>query len=199
MRIQLGWLARCVVIGGAPLAAAAGQAAPPLAPLTASRLLVLPAQSVTGTSDPRAWLARFDSVVTVQLENRGPGAGWAYARDAIRYQRQNPSYLADARAMGTHALADDRVRENSVVPEPFASRLRAYIGVADARLTLVPVAATLDTTKVPRVATMRLVIADGRTARVVGAYTVTSPYAEAIAAADSLAVQAARLFIVRSP
>jgi hypothetical protein len=197
--MQLGWLARCLVIGGAPLAGAAGQAAPPLAPLTASRLLVLPGQSVTGASDPRAWLARFDSVVTAQLEDRGPGAGWAYARDAIRYQRQNPSYLTDARALGTRALADERVRENSVVPEPFASRLRAYVGIADARLTLVPVAATLDTTRTPRVATLRLVVADGRTARVVGAYTVTSPYSVGMAAADSLALQTARLFIARSP
>lgn len=197
-RSQLRWLV-CLALGVAPLAGAAGQDLPRLAPLTASRLLVLPAQSAAGANDPRLWLARFDSVLTAQLESRGPGAGWAYARDAIRYQRQNPSYLTDARSLGTYALNDDRVRENSVLPEPFASRLRAYIGIADARLTLVPVAATFDTTVSPRVATLRLVVADGRAVRVVGVYSVTSPYADVTAAADSLALQTARLFIARSP
>lgn len=179
-----------------PVMAAVAQTPPRFAPMAGTRVLVVPAQEAAGVADARAWLARFDSVFTAQLHDGGIAAGWAYPRDAVRYQRQNPSYLTDPRVLGTRPLAAANVKEGMTLPEPFASRIRAYVALADSRAAVVPVTMSVDTTSVPANATLRLVVVDARASNIVAALTLASPFSGGPAsAADSLANAAARLFV----
>jgi len=75
-------------------------ASPPFASMTTSRVLLLPAQELTGAADARVWLARFDSVLTARLVEGRVGSGWAYPRDAARFARSNPTYVSDPIGMG---------------------------------------------------------------------------------------------------
>ena len=175
---------------------AAAQAPPRFEQLTATRVLVVPAQEVSGVTDARAWLMRFDSVLTSQLQDGGIGAGWAYARDAARFQRQNPSYLTDPRVLGTRPLAAANVKEGMTLPQPFASRIRAYVALADSRVAVVPALAAIDSSASPSSATLRLVLVDAPASTILAALTVSSTFAgTAAAAADSLAAATARLFV----
>jgi hypothetical protein len=175
-------------------------ATPPLASLTASRVLVLPAQEVTGAGDATAWLVRFDSVFTEQLQTGGIGAGWAYAHDAVGYSRRNPTYVADPRAIGAQPLKNERAtREGFALPEPFASRIRTLVAIAETRTSVVPVVARLDSTaRDGRIARLQITIVDARASRVVWGGTVESRFDGApLVAADSLARVAARLFVTQ--
>ena len=178
--------------------AAAGQESPRFASMSSSRLLLVPAQEVLGTSDGRAWLARFDSVLTVQLEEGGIGKGWAYPKDAVRYARLNPTYTSDPYTLGAQPLKSDKVKDGFDLPEPFASRLRALLAIADARTAVVPIVARVDSTAVPRVVRLQLMFVDGRSRQVLWTGTLEAKYAgHALAAADSLALMTSRLFVSR--
>jgi hypothetical protein len=164
--------------------------------MTTARVLLLPAQELAGANDTRAWLARFDSLLTVRLVDGGIGTGWAYPRDAARYSRMNPTYVSDPHSMGAQPLKNDKIAKGFSLPEPFASRLRALIAVGDTRDAIVPVVAKLDSTKTPRTISLRLVFVDGRASNVMWAGTVEARYDGAPAvAADSLAAAVARLFV----
>jgi hypothetical protein len=175
---------------------AIAQDAPKFAPMTAARILVLPVQEVAGAPETQAWLTRFDSVFTALLEDGGIGPGWAYPRDAMRYARSNPTYINNPKAMGAQLLKGDKVKAGVPLPEPFASRLRAMVAIADARNAIVPVVVRIDSTTTPRTATLRLMFVDAKLSRVdwVGTIGVKFTGAPAVAA-DSLAMTTARLFI----
>jgi hypothetical protein len=176
------------------------QDTPKFAHWTASRILVLPAQEVAGAPETRDWLSRFDSTFTARLEDGGIGPGWAYPRDAARYARSNPTYISDPRAMGAQLLKGEKVKAGVPLPEPFASRVRALVAVADARRVLVPVVVRIDSTLTPRSAKLQLMLVDALTSRVEWVGTVESRFIGAPAiAADSLAVTTARLFVGGSP
>jgi hypothetical protein len=192
-RLRFHLLAAAVLCSSAP---AAAQNAPKLGALTASRLLVLPVQEVTGTAEGRAWLVRFDSAFTVRLEDGGIGPGWAYPRDAVRYARSNPTYVSDPRVMGAQLLKGNGVKAGVPLPEPFASRVRALVAVADARHAVVPIVVRIDSTASPRTATLQLAIVDARLSRVDWIGTIDTPFSGSPSlAADSLAMKAARLFL----
>lgn len=171
-------------------------AAPRFGAMTTSRVLLLPAQEVGGAPEARAWLTQFDSVLTARLEDGGVGSSWAYPRDAARYARMNPTYLADPHTMGAQPLKIANVKEGFALPEPFASRVRALLAVADARDAIVPVAARIDSTKSPHVAQVQLTFVDGRASTVMwnGILEVKFEGAPRVAA-DSLANAVARLFV----
>lgn len=164
--------------------------------MTASRILLLPAQEVAGAPETKAWLARFDSVFTARLEDGGVGPAWAYPRDAARYARSNPTYVSDPRAIGAQLLKGDKVKSGVPLPEPFASRVRALVAIADARNAIVPVVVRIDSTTTPRTATLRLMFVDALTSRVEWVGTIQTKFTgPPSVAADSLAFTTARLFV----
>lgn len=164
--------------------------------MTTARVLLLPAQELSGATDTRVWLARFDSLLTARLVDGGVGSSWAYPRDAARYARSNPTYVSDPHSMGVQLLKSDKVAKGFSLPEPFASRLRALIAIGDTRDAIVPVVAKLDSTKTPRTIQLRLMFIDGRASNVMWAGNIEAHYDGVPAvAADSLAAAVARLFV----
>jgi hypothetical protein len=164
--------------------------------MTASRILVLPVQEVAGAPETQDWLARFDSVFTARLEDGGIGPGWAYPRDAMRYARSNPTYVSNPRTIGAQLLKGDKIKAGVPLPEPFASRVRALVAIADARHAIVPVVVRIDSTTAPRTAKLQLMFIDARLSRVDWSGLIEVKFTGAPAvAADSLAASTARLFI----
>jgi hypothetical protein len=164
--------------------------------MTATRMLVLPAQEVSGAPETRAWLTRFDSVLTGRLEDGGIGPEWAYARDAIRYARSNPTYISNPLAMGAQLLKGSKIKAGTPLPEPFASRVRALVAIANARQAIVPVVVRIDSTTTPRTAKLQLMFVDAILSRVEWMGTVETKFLGMPGvAADSLAIITARLFV----
>jgi hypothetical protein len=175
---------------------AAAQEAPRLASLTASKLLLFPAQEMTGAPESAAWLTRFDSLLTVRLRDGGIGAGWAYPADAIRYYRQNSTYLTDPFAIGAQPLKSEKAKAGVQLPDVLHTRLRMFVALADARNTMIPIIAHIDTVASPRSARMQLTIVDARINSIAWTGIVEAKFDGVPAhAADSLANAVARLFV----
>jgi len=164
----------------APPAAAMALAQPgQLARYAAVKLMVLPAQAVTGddrlgwrgtAGGERALLASLDTLIESTLAERGLASLWLFPPALARSARRNPTYLTDPSSM--RALDAVRValrKPNDPLAEPFASQLRALAGVSDARYALVPLELRLD----PVVdspggrAHLRLAVVDARGSQVV--------------------------------
>lgn len=104
-------------------------------------------QALTAT-DPLGWktragserelLARVDSLLESELRGRGL-IQWTYAPALIRAARRNPTYLVDPTQLraGGALRAAARQRERTLA-EPFASQVRALVGVSGSRYVLVP-------------------------------------------------------------
>lgn len=194
-RHLLAFIALC--LGGA-VSVGAQEAAPRLAGYVAERVVVLPLQSVAGPVAAQPWREAYDAALTAALTDGGLGGGWAFAPDVQRLARRNPTYAADPRALGAQPLAAERAKAGTPLPEPFASRLRTLLGLNDGRLALVPVAVRVDTAQVPAYAELRLSLVDGRERRILWTAILETRYTgPAEAAADSLALRTAALFLPR--
>jgi hypothetical protein len=98
--------------------------------------------------------------------------------------------------MGVQLLKGDKVKAGTTLPEPFGTRLRALVAIADARNAIVPIVARIDSTVTPRMARLHMAFVDAKLATVQWIGVLESPFAgNAAAAADSLALVAARLFV----
>lgn len=175
---------------------ARSQESPKYASMTTTRLLLLPAQEVTGTPEKVAWLTRFDSVLTARLQDGGIRDGWAYPKDAVYYARQNPTFLSDPHLMGTQALKAEKIKAGTPLMEPFGSRIRAFVAITQTRNAIVPVSARIDSTVTPRTARMQVALVDARLSSVLLTWTVETRFTGNVSvAADSLALVMARLFV----
>lgn len=198
VRTLLSLLTFSVLLSGAAVSRAHAQEEPRFASYVTSRLVVLPGQAVLGAGPARPWLDQFDATLTGALENGGVGSGWAYPRDVIRAARRNPTYAADPLALGAQPLQSDRARAGTNLPEPFGSRTRALLALNDARFAVVPVAARIDTTQSPAMAELRLTIIDVRQSQILWTGIIETRFTGPLsAAADSLALRTAGLFVAR--
>ncbi len=198
MRTSLPLAAFSALLLGAVPRVSGAQGEPRFASYVTSRLVVLPAQEVTGMGPARAWLDQYDSQVTAALEAGGIGEGWVYPRDVIRAARRNPAYASNPLALGAQPLKSEKAREGTPLPEPFGSRTRALLALGDARFAIVPVSARIDTTQSPAYAELRLSIIDGRQSRVLWTGILETRFTgPPSVAADSLALRMADLFVAR--
>jgi hypothetical protein len=177
---------------------AGAQDSPRFASYVTSRLVVLPGQEVIGAGPARPWLDQFDATLTATLENGGVGAQWAYPRDLQRAFRRNPTYASNPQTLGAQPLKSEKAREGTTLPEPFAGRTRALLALSDARFALVPVAVRVDTLQSPAYAELRLSIIDGRQSTILWTGIIETRFTGPLtAAADSLALRTAGLFVAR--
>jgi hypothetical protein len=149
---------------------------PPLAPFAAERLAVFPLQGftaapgATGTA-AAAWGAAVDALIADSLGARGLADQWRYARDLDAGWRRNRAYVSDPRLLGAMPLRGGDPRKLKQLPEPFAGRLRAHLGVAGSRYALVPVHLHLAAPVADSVVgTLRVVVVDGRVSQVLMAW-----------------------------
>jgi hypothetical protein len=155
---------------------AAAPLAPPgaLASLASEPLIVLPLQAIAGThawrtdaAPERLLIARFDSLFEVELAGRRLGAAWAFPSHLARSARRNPTYLPDPSLMrGAPAILAHLRRPDAPLAEPFASQVRAFAGISNARYAMVPLDLRIDSVTAGGRLAMRLAVVDTRAARV---------------------------------
>ena len=145
----------------------------PLSQLAAQRVIVTPAFAVvTGdvlgwsTTIPRwrDWLKLLDEEIATTLGDRGLKSQWMYPADLVRAQRTNPTYAVDPYTLGVNVLRAPKLASGDRLGDPLATQLRTMIALqSDARAVLVPVEVKFEKAGTNLgVATLRVVLLDGR-------------------------------------
>ncbi|MBX9928246.1 MAG: hypothetical protein K2X99_04960 [Gemmatimonadaceae bacterium] len=190
-----------VALGAAPIGAQTPNPTP-LAGFAGQRVAVLPLQLLAAdTSEwgrggsPTALKRAFDDSLTALLTERGIGTAWAYAADILRGAKRNPTYAGDPTALGAQLLRFDT--KDGAVGDPFASRLRTQLALADARYALVPVRVLLQPKGRARRAVLVVALIDGRRSVILWSGEVTSDETPSLDAATlgSLARRVADLVV----
>jgi hypothetical protein len=163
---------------GAQQAASPAAPAPPLAPFTAMRVVIAPAQlwraDSIGWSKSLPWAATrtsLDSAVQAVLEERGLGRKWAYASDVVRAARRNPMYASDPMSLGVGRWRTTPPAAGEELPGLLADNLRSVTALGDARHVLIPV----ELRAAGDAVILRLVLVDTRTRTVIWAGDLLSP------------------------
>jgi hypothetical protein len=141
--VKLSWLGLAFL-----LSACGGRSAAPPSPddpgtrppdLTGSRVMVLPAQhgpNQTGGGEPVPGL---DREIEFWLRDAAPRVSWVFPPEIDRALARSPSLRIDIRALAVSSFHRARV-EN--IGDPLFGDLRSLNALVDARVALIPVAAT---------------------------------------------------------
>lgn len=136
-------LSGCAAAGGAASAEAtdSSAAATSLEPLVAAppmrisgqRVVVLPAQAVSGL--PEELAERVEAEFLFALAERAPQVEWVSPAELERALRRSPGLAGDPRTLPDDPLVHHRERR---AVEPLAGELRRFSALMDARLLLLP-------------------------------------------------------------
>jgi len=153
-------------------------AGPPLAPFTAMKVSIFPAQlwraDSVGWSRNVTWATTrlaLDSAVQAILEERGLGKKWAYASDMVRLAKRNPTYANDPYSLGVVRLRNVELKVGDAIPPLLGDNLRPFTAIGDTRYALIPVEVRAQGDGV----VLRLVVADTRTRTLVWGGDLASP------------------------
>lgn len=149
----------------------------PVVTLAGQTVVVLPITMVTADSalkhdtlyakyHDRSWtLAWADSMVGAALAERAPEVQWVLPAELRHLARRSPGIIKDPNTYGQAIVRSSRYKE---LPEPLRANLRNLIALAGGRIALVPAALTLGrgVSGVAIRATLSLVLADGRSGKV---------------------------------
>ncbi|HEX7123025.1 MAG TPA: hypothetical protein VF178_11685 [Gemmatimonadaceae bacterium] len=150
----------------------------PLSAFAATRMIVLPLQSVRST-DSLGWVASAggarsvlpvaDSTLEAVFRDRGLTPTWALPTELERMARNNPGYVTSPRAIRAgDAIRVMERRRGAEIPEPAGSQLRTLAGFHDARYAMVPVELRFQPTADGRAQPVLLVaVLDVRSSRLV--------------------------------
>ncbi len=171
-------------------------AGPPLAPFASMRVAIVPIQlwrpDSIGWSREINWgrtRLAVDSALQAVLEERGMGRKWAYASDAVRSARRNPTYASDPYSLGVGRWRNTPPEGGEVLPGALADNLRSVTALGDARFALIPVELRAQGDAV----VLRLILADTRTRQIVWAGDLLSPAGAKML--EELATRVANLII----
>lgn len=183
--LLLSFLAACGPKTG-PEETPAPSSAPPLR-IEGQRVLVLPVQRV---EVPGADREGVEAELLFAVRERAPRLIWIEPGDLRRAVRRSPGFAEDPNLLPSDAFEHHRERR---VVEPLAGHLRRYAALTDARLVLLPRAATTatDSAAAGRVE-MSAVIVDARSGNLVwwGAATGEESGAGAVASASAALARA---------
>jgi hypothetical protein len=148
---------------------------PPLAPMAAQHVLVLPVQLLR--ADSGAWVTQgpawekfrreLDDSIGSVLAARGLPKAWKYAPDAVRIAKRNPDYVNDPYTMGAQTMRAVLYKIGDPLPMLFVSNLRPLIALSDARYALVPIEIWFATRAGQQIAVLKLGLADGQAGTIV--------------------------------
>jgi hypothetical protein len=142
---------------------------PPLSPMAAQKVMVLPVQLLR--ADSGAWVDQskwekfrreLDDSIASAISNRGVGKTWKYAPDVVRIAKRNPEYVNDVYAMGVQPMRAVKYKIGEPIPDLFNNNLRLLIGIADTRYVLLPVEVWFVRKDAQQIAVLKLVMVDGR-------------------------------------
>ncbi|MDQ6887614.1 MAG: hypothetical protein M3068_10005 [Gemmatimonadota bacterium] len=155
MRSELALLATTLVLAAcAPKQQhAEPQLAPlpsrPLAAFATRRVIVLPTHFLRPADSlgwaaqvarPREYLRSLDDQIAIALGERGVKSSWIFPEALARSARRNAGFAADPYALSIEFMRPPfKPAPERLLPDPFASQLRALVALNDARYALIPV------------------------------------------------------------
>lgn len=152
----------------------------PLSGMIGRQVLVLPAQLIStalpgGSSEVRpdeaSLLKLLDQEITDAFRKRGIRGNWTFADDIIASAARNGGLAGDP--LGLPVAGIRRVKAGDTpLPEPLASNIRTLVSLTSARYVVMPLEARVDMTGGQRKGSLRVLLIDARTARVLWAADV---------------------------
>ncbi len=142
---------------------------PPLSPMAAQHVMVLPVQLFR--ADSGAWMDQskwekfrreLDDSIGSAIANRGIGKAWKYAADVVKIAKRNPEYVNDPYSMGVQTMRSVRYKIGDMIPDAFNNNLRLLIGIADTRYVLLPLEVWFARKGEQQIVVMKIAVVDGR-------------------------------------
>ena len=155
----------------------------PLEMLAGQSVLVLPTQYLSfgdsldwKSSIPRRaeYLAGLDDEIGFALGERGLSRKWTFASAITRAARANISMVTEPHALSAESLRGPVKVEQSLV-EPLGTQIRQLLALENGRFVLLPVELRTESRAGTGVAVLKVVLIDGRLAKVKWIGEVQSP------------------------
>lgn len=146
----------------------------PLAGLAGRYMVVFPAHYLATAGPAGTWditqagpglLPLLDDEIADALRKRGISNNWTFAREITASANRNAGLAGDPQQLSAQGIR--RIPAGDApLPEPLASQIRTLVSLTSARLALLPLETRIDTRNGERKGSLRLLLIDSRTARV---------------------------------
>lgn len=140
-------------------------------------MVVFPAQYLTTPGPGGSWevtqdgpslLPILDDEIADQLRKRGVNSNWTFARELSRSADRNGGLAGDPRQLAAQGIRRNPAGDTPL-PEPLSSQIRTLAALTSARLAVLPIETRVDTRNGTRKTSVRLLLIDSRTARILWA------------------------------
>ncbi len=121
----------------------------PLAVFSTRRVIVLPTHFLRPADSlgwaaqvarPKEYLRSLDDQIALALGDRGVKDSWVFPEALARSARRNAGFAADPYALSLEFMRPPfKPSPERLLPDPFASQIRALVALNDARYALIPV------------------------------------------------------------
>ncbi len=181
----------------APKQAKEDGAAPvsPLSGMIGRHMVVFPGQylALAGpggtwdiTQEGRTLLPILDEEIADAMRKRGANNNWTFGPDITARADRNAGLAGDPRQLSVQAVRRNPAGDTPL-PEPLASQIRTLVSLTNARYALLPIETHLDNRNGERKGSLRVLMIDSRTARIVWAGDIVAPVVrDPVTATDSL-------------
>ena len=152
----------------------------PLNGMIGRQVLVLPTQLLSTALPGGSWEVRpdeasllklLDQEITDALRKRGIRGNWTFAEDIVASAVRNGGLAGNPNGLPVAGIR--RVKAGDTpLPEPLASNIRTLVSLTSARYVVMPLEAKVDMTGGQRRGSLRVLLIDARTARVLWAADV---------------------------
>ena len=173
----------------------AGVQASPLSGMIGRHMVVFPGQYLATagpagtweiTQEGRALLPILDEEIADALRKRGANSNWTFGPDITAKADRNGGLAGDPRQLSVQAVRRNPAGDTPL-PEPLASQIRTLVSLTNARYALLPIETHIDNRNGERKGSLRLLMVDARTARIVWADDITAPVVrDPVAASDAM-------------
>jgi hypothetical protein len=150
--------------------------------LISRQLLVFPTQYIALPGGGDSWdvssanqglVGILDEELADQFRKRGVRSNWVFASQIIESAMRSGGLVIDPRELGAQGIRKIKAGD-SPLPEPLGSDIRKLVALTNARYALLPIEVHLDNRNGMRKGTVRMLLIDTRTARVVWAEDIPS-------------------------
>lgn len=172
-----------------------GVKASPLSGMIGRHMVVFPGQYLATagpagtweiTQEGRTLLPILDEEIADAMRKRGANSNWTFAPDITARADRNAGLAGDPRQLSVQAIRRNPAGDTPL-PEPLASQIRTLVSLTSARYALLPIETHLDNRNGERKGSLRLLMVDSRTARIVWAGDIVAQVVrDPVTASDAL-------------
>ena len=172
--IGVALLHGCASSAPKPKEDAGAPADSPLAGLAGRHMVVFPAHYLATAGPSGTWditqagpvmLPILDEEIADALRKRGINNNWTFAREITASANRNAGLAGDPERLSAQGIRRIAAGDTPL-PEPLASQIRTLVSLTSARFALLPLETRIDTRNGERKGSLRVLLIDSRTARV---------------------------------